>query len=276
MSPRDAFIDALRAVGLESVKPLRLDDGRIERFRVTGDKAGSLNGWAVFHDQRPAFGAFGSWRTGESHTWHDSTASPTTAAERAEHHRQRELRRRQRLEAEAMAHAKAAARAVKLWECGKPATNAHPYLQIKRVRSYGLRTLGAALMVPVRHANGTLSSLQFIKADCEKKFLSGGNIRGCYCPIGRPVNNTLLIAEGYATAATLHQVTGHAVAIAFNAGNLIEVARLLRQKFPTSTFVLCADDDRATPGNRGITAARAAAAAVGGVVAIPEFEGVQP
>lgn len=69
--------------------------------------------------------------------------------------------------------------------------------------------------------------------------------------------------------------TGCAVAVAFNCGNLLAVARALRAKFPAVRLVLCADDDIRTPGNPGLTRAREAARAVGGFVAVPRFEGVR-
>ena len=81
----------------------------------------------------------------------------------------------------------------------------------------------------------------------------------------------LCIAEGYATGATIHEATNYPVAVAFNAGNLEPVARSLRTKFPTVNLILCADDDLLTDGNPGLTKATAAALAVGGKLAIPEF-----
>jgi putative DNA primase/helicase len=80
-----------------------------------------------------------------------------------------------------------------------------------------------------------------------------------------------LLAEGFATAATLHQATGHAAAACFSCGNLLSVARALRGKFPTLRLVLCADNDVNTPGNPGLTKAREAARAVGGWLAVPVF-----
>ena len=89
-------------------------------------------------------------------------------------------------------------------------------------------------------------------------------------PIGKP-NGKILIAEGYATGATLHESTGHAVACAFNAGNLKPVAETLRAKYPNTELVLCADDDYLTDGNPGLTKATEAARAVGGLLAVPVF-----
>jgi len=115
-----------------------------------------------------------------------------------------------------------------------------------------------------------LHSLQFIGPDGRKTFLTGGRKRACYHAIGRPVR-VLCLAEGYATGATVYQATGHATAVAFDAGNLLPVAQALRAKFPGLELVVCADNDHATPGNPGLTAAAQAAQAVHAVLAYPRF-----
>jgi len=90
--------------------------------------------------------------------------------------------------------------------------------------------------------------------------------------IGSPTDgSTICIAEGYATGATVHQATGHPVAVAFDAGNLQPVAEVLRAAFPSALLVVCADDDHSTEGNPGLTMAASAAHAVGGLLAIPAF-----
>ena len=169
--------------------------------------------------------------------------------------------------------AAAQAKAQRMWRMARPATHAHPYLTKKRVNSYGLRQLREMLLVPARDHAGVLHTLQFILPDGSKRFLTGGRISGCYCSIGR-VGDTMLLCEGFATGATLHQATGHATAACFSAGNMLAVAKVLRGKFPQLRLVLCADNDAHTPGNPGLTKARQAALAVGGLLAFPRFEGV--
>ena len=119
--------------------------------------------------------------------------------------------------------------------------------------------------------DGTLSSLQFINENGAKKFLLGGAVKaGCY-PIG-DLNRTatILICEGFATGATLHEATGHLTICALFAGNLTSVANCLRQQFKWATILVCGDHDTSGTGQRE---ARKAAEAVGGLVALPEVEG---
>ncbi len=265
------ILDAMAAAGLAPAKLVELhQDGKIHRYRVTGDKAGSVNGWYVLHD---GFGAFGSWKTSESHTWREATDKPQTPADRAEISRRMQALRQARDTELAAVQAAARAKATRLWRVARPANHDHPYLAKKQVNSYGLRRLRDVLLVPARDHDGVLHTLQFITADGSKRFLTGGRISGCYCPIGR-VSDTLLLAEGFATAATLHQATGHAAAACFSCGNLLAVARALREKFPRLRLIVCGDNDHATPGNPGLTKAREAARAVGGLLAFPQFKGV--
>ncbi len=266
----DAFLRAIEDAGLTTHKPSITADGALHRYRVAGDKPGSLNGWYVLHLDEKPFGSFGSWKTGQSLTWTAERPESLTAAERLALARRMAATRREQAAEQAKVHADAASRAARLWGRTKPADNAHPYLARKQVAAFGVRDLRGQLVVPMRDADGRLWSLQFIAADGRKTFLTGGRKRGCYHAIGRPAA-ALCIAEGYATGATIYQATGHATAVAFDAGNLLPVAEALRAKFPRLALVIAADNDTETPGNPGLTAATAAARAVGAVVALPQF-----
>ena len=114
--------------------------------------------------------------------------------------------------------------------------------------------------------------MQFIYPDGSKKFKTGTNKTGHFYKIGKSKNNTVLICEGYATGASLHQATGHCVVIAFDAGNLLAVAQVIRAKCSDYKIIICADDDHTTEGNPGLTKATEAARAVGGLLAVPVFQ----
>lgn len=266
--------DAMALAGLAPAKTIDLNsDGKLTRYRVVGDKSGSTNGWAVLHDGPQPFGAFGSWKTGESHTWRGQPEKPLTPAEKAAMAQRIKDTRQAQAQAQAQVYAEACTRAKKLWNAAHPATNAHPYLKRKRVHAYGIRQLRDMLLVPARDVSGTLHTLQFISPNGTKRFLTGGRTAGCYFSIGKPVDR-LLLGEGLATCSTLHQATGAAVAVCFSCGNLMAVARALRGKFPRLQLVLCADDDAGTPGNPGLTKAKEAARAVGGYLAVPTRKAV--
>jgi putative DNA primase/helicase len=105
--------------------------------------------------------------------------------------------------------------------------------------------------------------------------MPGGRKKGCYHSIGKPAG-VLIVCEGFATGASSHEATGDAVAVAFDAGNLEPVAVALRVKYPSLKIIIAADDDHLTDGNPGMTKARAAALAVGGLLAVPSFPAGRP
>ena len=160
-------------------------------------------------------------------------------------------------------------------------TGASEYLTRKRCSAYGLKfARDGALLVPMIDGDGTLHNLQRILPNGEKRFLPGGRKTGLWHWVGTaPSDNAhtgpLLIAEGYATAASLHEACALPCAVAFDCGNLMHVARALRGRYPNATIVVCADDDANNKTkhpdgtNPGVTKARAAAKGVRGAVAVP-------
>ena len=172
-----------------------------------------------------------------------------------------------------VARSRARKRAASIWRDAAPASEDHPYLVKKGVRPHGLRSCGDKLVVPVSDGS-ELHSLQSISSDGKKLFLPSGRVKGHFFLIGDP-KGTICIAEGFATGATIHEITGHAVVVAFNAGNLLPVAEVVREKYPDGHLIVCADDD-AKSGNPGLTKAQEAAQAVGAVVAVPDFGDDRP
>ncbi|MDG9926543.1 MULTISPECIES: toprim domain-containing protein [unclassified Pseudomonas] len=252
---------------------LPVADGSIHRFHVPGDRTGTENGWYVLFADGIASGCFGSWKAGTSHTW--SSREPANPVE-AEQMRQRIEQARRQREAEQHQRQQQAARyAAWRWENARRADPDHPYLVAKLIRPYGLRQHDDELLVPLYSA-GLLVNLQRIALDGTKRFLSGGQVKGCYSPLGSLGNGPLYICEGWATGATLHQHSGCAVACAMNAGNLKPVALALRASYPAAEIVIAGDDDRQTEGNPGRTAATAAALAVSGLVTFPDWPADAP
>lgn len=196
-----------------------------------------------------------------------------TPAERRAHARRMDALRRQHDADERERQTQASAVAALRWAAAKPVTE-HPYLSAKGVLAHGLRIEAGLLLIPLRDVLGTLKSLQTIDRRGSKRFLTNGQVKGCYHSIGKP-SGRIVVCEGYATGATIHEDTGHATAVAFNSGNLLPVAKALRSKFPCIDLVIAADDDWQTAGNPGLAAATAAAKAVGGLLAKPDFTGLE-
>ncbi len=269
---RAAFRQAIWGAGLSPPDSVEAD-GKLHRFSSNG-RPGDDAGWYCLHLDGVAAGAFGCWRTGLSRSWRTNLGRHLSPSEEDAHQARVEAMRQQRETEDTKRRAAARETAAAIWDAAKPALADHPYLLAKSIAPNGSRVHDTRLIVPMR-SGGELYSLQFIDADAEKRFLTGGRVSGCYFGIGKP-SGVLHVCEGFATGASVHEATGGAVAIAFTAGNLLAVATALRAKYPDLQQILCADDDAGTPGNPGLTKAREAASAVGGLVALPDFGDNRP
>lgn len=284
MSHIDEFRAAIISAGLTPPETI-YDDGKRRRFPSNGNKRDD-SGWYILHgDDRPA-GAFGCWRSQISVTWKHSEKKRFTAEERAAWKKRMQEIEAERAEEQRIERETAAAEAADCW--GRAAEGEHPYLARKQIACLGARVLDGQLLIPMRHGPGALVGLQRIFASGDKRFVKGTPLEGAYHVIGRP-NKTgrIIICEGYATAASIHMATDLCVVVAFNAGNLIHVARKIRAAMPSADIVLAADDDAWTvypqnhpkagqPWNPGIEAAEAVALEIDGTVALPEWNGERP
>ncbi|MDV6345188.1 toprim domain-containing protein [Nitrosomonas sp. Is37] len=263
------FTEAMCTAGLSPRHGI-IPDGKLHRFANQDDKSGKRSGWYVLHlDGIPA-GVFGSWKTGEQHTWCAKSSSELSPAEQ-EANRQRLSQIKQQRETEETALRETARKkANALWDRAGNVDSKHAYLVLKKVKPIGIKQLRSALIIPLCDAEGTLHSMQFILSDGSKRFMTGGRKRACFATLGESLE-TICICEGWATGASIHQATGYTVTIAFDAGNLLPVAQALHKKYPKARLVICADDDYQTEGNPGVTQAREATRAVGGVLVIPDF-----
>lgn len=265
----NAFRDAMHRAGI--VPPDRIEpDGALHRFHVEGDRSGSANGWYLLHLDGRAAGGFGSWKTGAFSKW----AADTGRESNADREAIATLIAAARTKAQAERRAEHEARATEArreWARTVAPDPAHLYLVAKGVRPHNLRQLGEWLIVPLFDTYGLLWNVQRILPDGTKRFRPG-RAGGLFSPIGDLTNpERLLICEGWATGATLHEETGHAALCAMNAGNLLPVAKAARTAWPGAELVICADNDRHTAGNPGVTKATEAAKASGARLIVPEF-----
>lgn len=268
----DLFSQAITSAGLPAPDHIN-DDGKLHRFSTNG-KLNDDTGWYVLHTDGIPAGAFGCWRSGFKSSWCAKSVNDLTVMElqimRDRVQAMDVLRKaeKSRLQTQAKVLSEAMlARSV-------PAIN-HPYLAKKAIQANGSRVEGDNLIIPMRDTSGVLYSLQTITPVGDKRFQYGGKVSGCYFSIGKP-DDRLIICEGFATGASIHECTGYAVAVAFNAGNLELVAQALHDKFPALEIIIAADDDHKTEGNPGLTKATAAAKIIGGSLALPVFPASRP
>jgi len=263
----DQFRQAMQAAGIHYSGEI-VTDGKLHRFHIEGHKPGSLNGaYAVHLDGFPA-GWFMDYTTGISQTWRSGNGfqriSYALMQQIKEAKQQRETEIRQK-------HIEAACKANYIWRQSKPITRKenHPYLVTKRIQQHTARLYRESLVIPIHNESDQLVNLQFISPIGEKRFLSGGRKRGCFHIIG-DVSARILICEGFATGASLYEDSGQRVVIAFDAGNLLPVAKNIRELSPDSEIIICGDNDFSGMGQ---AAAREAALSIGGKILIPPVPG---
>ena len=271
----EQFSTAMQAAGLPPPDTIEAD-GNLHRFSTNG-KSGDESGWYALHPDGVAAGVFGCWRAGLTQTWCSKSDNAMTQAERDAHRQRIKAMKAQRDAEQALGQDAAAATAAERWQAAMPATT-QPYLTTKGVQAHGTRLESDGyLIVPMRDTDGKLWNIERINPSDskDKKGLYGGRRTGCYHSIGKP-RDVLVVCEGFATGASIHEATGHAVAVAFNAGNLLPVAQALYNKYPALGIIIAADDDWQTDGNPGITKATEAAQAVGGYLIKPQFGDSRP
>lgn len=173
-----------------------------------------------------------------------------------------------------------AQQAMALWQTATtPERNA--YLERKGVGSHGLRCLpNGVLLIPLVDEDGKLWNLQRIlpslpqNAKTDKFYLKEGRKTGLFHLIGEiATDRPILFAEGYATAASLHEATGHPVVVTFDSGNLVRVAKLFRGFYPDKPMLICGDDDVANTHNTGRNKAMEAGHAIRAEVMFPAAPG---
>lgn len=259
-------------------------NGTFYRF----DRNGTLNGWFIgrtytIHGTAIQVVRFGDWRTGESYKWQtEGEFSPEELAQIAAHVKEAEgaekaERAKQQLEVAELAEAK--------WRlCHGRKFAPNPYLKRKGFDGevfFGCGSDGENLLVPCRDIDGKLWGLQKIQPDGGKYFTPGQKIKGCFHVVGLLDDSkepeSVCIAEGVATAASIFLSTGIGTLVAFNAGNLQEVAQAVRGRWQSTKIIICGDDDRWTsrpggaPWNPGREAATKAARACNGEAIFPRF-----
>ena len=203
------FADRIREAGL--VVTHVEADGLLHRCGTT-DKPNSHDGaYKAFLDA-PASIWWKNWRTGDEGSWCGKSGKDMTTAEREALKARIAEAKEAAAKEQAERYAKATELAGKLWEAAHAATDAHPYLARTELPAFGWRQAqDGRLMVPVLDAAGAPQSLQFIDAAGEKRVLSGGRTAGGYFSLPArdgSKGGPLLIAEGYATGASLHLATG--------------------------------------------------------------------
>jgi phage/plasmid primase-like uncharacterized protein len=252
--PEDQLKDAINAAGLEPPDDI-LMDGKIHRFKSgTKGKPGiDKPGWYVaFPDGIPA-GRFGCWRAGIEVTWRADVGRKLTQIEEMSHLKRLSEAKAARDAALERQHQVTSETVEKIWTGAQAALPDHPYLVSKGIGVHGARATGdGRLVLPLYDPDGTLSSLQYIDHQGSKLFHPSGQAGGKFWQVGTMDEpGTLYVAEGFATAATIHETTNRPCVVSYSASSLIPVTGSLRELYgENQDIVIVADNDKKGNGKK--------------------------
>jgi len=264
--------DFLQSIGFTiDVPPL---DGNFHRFDRNGKKNGWFVGYQIYTQKGEVIPicVVGDWKTNEQHQLkpdkklnkddrklvQDKINEALTKSEKE--------REKKQLDAEIAAE--------KLVSEMSLEVNDFEYLIRKKITHHGTGISKGSLVVPMRDDTSKICGAQKILPDGSKFFVTGQKVSGCFFQIG-DVTDTVILAEGFATAASIYQATKIPVVVTFNCNNILHVAKIFRKKFPSATLIIAGDDDFETEGNPGRTKAEHTAGAVGAITVFPVFDNRQ-
>lgn len=271
------ILDAMQSAGITRLPNHIKIDGNFHRF-ASGNKGQGKGGkdtpgWYIFFPDGIPAGRFGCWRADIDMPWRADIGRKLTAAEemalaqRAAEAKSARDREKQKLQSTS------ADIGLDIWNGATPASADHPYLARKKVHPHGARVTGdGRLVLPMYSADGTLVSLQFIEAGGGKKFHENGIAKNVFWMLGAlDTPGMVYVAEGFATAATIHEVSGRPCAIAYSAANLPAAVGILREHYgPLQPITIVADHDA---GGVGKKYAEQACAQYGVFMVMPPKEG---
>lgn len=278
------FADAMQQVGFNP-GPIRSDTSNFVRFDAPGDKKDRANGYYKLITGDYPVGWFGDWKlSGQAYDWQYDRGEPLTDKERAHIKKEQRRLKVESDRAREIRQLEVAEDAQRMWGDAETSVEGHPYIAKKQIEiPRGLRLHraldGTALIaVPMltfdMNFQPKLTNIQLIGPDGRKTFRKGGRVDGCFFAL-KGDTSVVVLTEGVATAFSIWEATGLTVIAAFNAGNLIPVAKDYVRARPMATLCIAADDDAIAPNdwaersggkpwvNAGVTKAQATAKAVG-------------
>ena len=254
----DQFIAFAESKGFPLDHEDVIPDGQWHSFNDPNGSSPNSHARYILSDE-PWSGAVGSHRGGWHYeSWRPVNRSKLTSSER----KKIQQKQAQRKSEQEKFYEQAAKKASKLYDDAFKASSSHPYLIRKGIKPHGIKQCGQDLLIPIYSSNLQIQTLQMIKPDGSKKLFPGGKKQGGFHVVGDWTSNfKVYIAEGWATAATVHEMTGEPCVCAVDCGNL-EPAIATLKEWLSDTWKLCiaADNDWETKGNPGLTKALQAAA----------------
>ena len=216
---------------------------------VRPDKGLEKSGWYVVNELSGKFFAtFGNWRTGEQHKWSSINTNELTPIDRHALKKQMDEAVKRANEARHIRHNEVAVEVQERYKKCQPVIS-HEYLKNKNVKSYGLKQLNESLIVPVYSpVSGELRSLQYIDKKGQKRFVSASEIKGNIFLIGcdfttLATQESLIVVEGYSTAATVYESTKIPTVCVFSANFALEAVSNIRKVCQARLYIALDNDE---------------------------------
>ena len=269
--------DEIRAQALEEMRSLGIFpkfpedqnliiDGEIHRYCIEGRKSYTKDGaYCLYNDGFPA-GWFQDWaqknskrnwtirpRNEEEKKYFSSPEYKAKLAKeekiRAEERKRKEAERRER-QVNASEYAR-----IHYENLPQKEKISHPYLSSKHIQAHGAKINdNNQLVVPLFNINGQIKSIQRICVNGQKIFQPDAPLKGLFFPLGlmdlKIAPRLILLAEGFATAAKIYELTGVPCVAAMSCENLLEVGKAIKAKYKAKIVVM-ADNDLKTVAKRG-------------------------
>lgn len=265
-----------------------IPDGKPHKFKVAPNDD-KKSGWYICYQNHTVttgelfyIAVIGNYRTGETWTYKNDVVK-LKREDKKNVKAQIDAAKKKHEEELLKVHSATALEAEIKWN-GLSGSGISDYLSAKRIsvqdedtRYHEGKPLGirfdssGAFFVPMRDTQGKLWSLQKILSGF-KQYMSGGKKQGCFHLLGSAEDNdTIRMVEGFATGASVFLACGGCVVVTFDSGNLVVVAKLLKEKYPDKNFIICGDDDRHKEKNAGRTKGEEAAKITLGKSVYPTF-----
>lgn len=141
------------------------------------------------------------------------------------------------------------------------------------------------IFAPLLNIKGDYTGAQFIESDGSKHLMKSSSKKGAFILVGsilsKPeevcvkllAHNEIIICEGVATVISIAEFRHRSLVIsAIDAGNLMHVAKAIREINSTAEIIIAGDNDIDQSPNKGLAKAMEAAQAVNGYYSIPETD----
>jgi phage/plasmid primase-like uncharacterized protein len=278
-NPRRSFAEVADELGL--IIKHTVADGKIQRAPITDDKQGKKSGaYVIFEDINGRAGYVQNFKTGQKVKFYEGANNGNIISD--EHRLERISKARAARDDEIkQLQDNTAKKMMGIIKRHKPASASHKYLQSKKIEAHGvLQDEKGRLVVVMQDVSGEVRSCQYIHGDGTKTYVYGGQKKECFHLITGSDRRILflsdleplVICEGFATGASIHEGTGYTVACAMDCGNILSVAMAFRREYGDGfQIIIAGDDDHRVKDNPGRRFATEAAKTVNGIAVFPLF-----